>query len=287
MRSSLALAVAALVSLSSVSAKQPKQNDAAANNPDDPTGKTLYVTEPACGFYRCTVTWNIGEPVAVNWLGPPPGNVSVALASNIGGPTYTIAASVPAISQEGYCDAGFGLGVVAPGNECGRVEFVVPDGWKQMNNYTIVVSSLSDASLAGYTDMITIAAQNSSNSVSDIPSGTDVSLVTIPAPTSTDVGASTSWTGTIPAPTAVTGGATSSTDSAAAAASTASSKAGSGASASSTKASSSSKSSSSVSASEAAASAGSSQTSTSGAGALVTKTGMALFAVAAGAVCWL
>ncbi|GAA5909603.1 hypothetical protein JCM5296_002367 [Sporobolomyces johnsonii] len=285
MRSSLALAVAALASLSSVSAKLLKQNDDAANNPDVSTGKTLYVTEPACGFYRCIVTWNIGEPVAVNWLGPPPGNVSVALASNIGGPTYTIAASVPAISQEGYCDAGFGLGVVAPGNECGRVEFVVPDGWKQMNNYTIVVTSLSDSSLAGYTDMITIAAQNSSNSVSDIPSGTDVSLVTIPAPTSTDLGASTSWTGSIPAPTAVTGGAASSTASSAAAASTASNKASSGA--SSTKASSTSKSSSSAGASSAAASAGSSETSTSGAAALVAKTGMALFAVAAGAVCCL
>ncbi|GAA5874854.1 hypothetical protein JCM1840_003902 [Sporobolomyces johnsonii] len=289
MRSSLALAVAALASLSSVCAKQLKQNDdAAANNPDVSTGKTLYVTEPACGFYRCIVTWNIGEPVAVNWLGPPPGNVSVALASNIGGPTYTIAASVPAISQEGYCDAGFGLGVVAPGNECGRVEFVVPDGWKQMNNYTIVVTSLSDSSLAGYTDMITIAAQNSSNSVSDIPSGTDVSLVTIPAPTSTDLGASTSWTGSIPAPTAVTGGAASSTDSSAAPASTASTASNKASSdASSTKASSTSKSSSSAGASSAAASAGSSHTSTSGAAALVAKTGMALFAVAAGAVCCL
>ncbi|BGP03389.1 hypothetical protein NBRC10513v2_007122 [Rhodotorula toruloides] len=175
------------------------------------------ITEPACGFYRCTVTWPIGSKVDVNWLGPPPGNVSVSLASNIGGPTYVIAPNVPATSQEGYCDAGYGLGVVAPGHECGRVEFVVPDGWKQMTNYTIVVQSLSDSSLAGYTDMINITAPNASSPsavpAAQIPSGTVASLVTIPAPTSTNVGASVAYTGKIPAPTAVTGAPSSSASS--------------------------------------------------------------------------
>ncbi|BGP27575.1 secreted protein [Rhodotorula toruloides] len=208
---------------------------AATNNPNDPTVFMLEmslkepanefagsdealtvshpsrnsITEPACGFYRCTVTWPIGSKVDVNWLGPPPGNVSVSLASNIGGPTYVIAPNVPATSQEGYCDAGYGLGVVAPGHECGRVEFVVPDGWKQMTNYTIVVQSLSDSSLAGYTDMINITSPNASSPSAvpsaQIPSGTVASLVSIPAPTSTDLGASVAYTGKIPAPTAVTG----------------------------------------------------------------------------------
>ena len=45
-----------------------------------------------------------------------------------------ITPSIAAMSQEGYCDSGYGLGVVAPGHECGRVEFVVPQEWKQMNN---------------------------------------------------------------------------------------------------------------------------------------------------------
>mgnify|MGYP007085892271 FL=1 len=62
------------------------------------------------------------------------GNVTVMLESNIGGPTYVIAPSVPAISQEGYCDSGAGVGVVQPGHECGMVQFVVPDGWERMNN---------------------------------------------------------------------------------------------------------------------------------------------------------
>ncbi|KAK4330509.1 Proteophosphoglycan ppg4, partial [Rhodotorula toruloides] len=170
------------------------------------------LASPASSTRSCTVTWPIGSKVDVNWLGPPPGNVSVSLASNIGGPTYVIAPNVPATSQEGYCDAGYGLGVVAPGHECGRVEFVVPDGWKQMTNYTIVVQSLSDSSLAGYTDMINITAPNAS-SPSAIPSGTVASLVTIPAPTSTNVGASVAYTGKIPAPTAVTGAPSSSASS--------------------------------------------------------------------------
>ncbi|BGP35260.1 hypothetical protein JCM10296v2_007095 [Rhodotorula toruloides] len=208
-----------------VAQRAPGHKIAAADNPDDPTGEDRVaegveegITEPACGFYRCTVTWPIGSKVDVNWLGPPPGNVSVSLASNIGGPTYVIAPNVPATSQEGYCDAGYGLGVVAPGHECGRVEFVVPDGWKQMTNYTIVVQSLSDSSLAGYTDMINITAPNASSPsavpAAQIPSGTVALLVTIPAPTSTNIGASVAYTGNIPAPTAVTGAPSSSASSA-------------------------------------------------------------------------
>lgn len=74
---------------------------------------------------------------------------------------------------------------------------------------TIVVQSLSDPSMAGYTDMITIAPANSSSPshvpASEIPSGTVASILTIPVPTSTDFGASTWYTGSTPAPTAVTG----------------------------------------------------------------------------------
>ncbi|GAA5858701.1 hypothetical protein JCM8547_001430 [Rhodosporidiobolus lusitaniae] len=176
----------------------------AEDNPDDPEGKTLYITEPACGFYRCTVTWPVGSSQAVNWLGPPAGKVSVSLASNIGGPTYEIVDSIASVSQEGYCDSGYGLGVVAHGHECGRVEFVIPMGWEKMDNYTIVVQSLSDPDLIGYTDMITIAAANSSLTVDNPPSGTSVSLLTIAAPTATNKAASTQWTGKIPAATAVT-----------------------------------------------------------------------------------
>lgn len=53
--------------------------------------------------------------------------------------------SIAGTSQEGYCDSGYGLGVVAPGHECGRVEFVVPDGWEKMNNCQSSNLSLFDA----------------------------------------------------------------------------------------------------------------------------------------------
>ncbi|GAA6054784.1 hypothetical protein JCM3770_007432 [Rhodotorula araucariae] len=206
----LVVAPLTLASARATTTTNPKKL-AADDNPDDPTGKTLYITEPACGSYRCIVTWPVGSSVAVNWLGPPAGNVSVSLASNIGGPEYVITPSIPATSQEGYCDSGYGLGVVAHGHECGRVEFVVPEDWKQMNNYTIIVQSLEDSTLVGYTDMITVAPYNASSPSAvpsaNIPSGTSASLLTIADPTSTNKGASTKYTGNIPAPTAVTGGA--------------------------------------------------------------------------------
>ncbi|GAA5973517.1 hypothetical protein JCM11641_007094 [Rhodosporidiobolus odoratus] len=259
----------------------------AENNPDDPTGKLLYITEPACGFYRCTVTWPVGSQVAVNWLGPPAGNVAVSLQSNIGGPTYAIVDSMIAISQEGYCDAGYGMGVVAPGHECGRVEFVVPEDWKQMQNYTIVVQSLSDESLAGYTDMITIAAANSSLTVDNPPSGTDVTLLTIPAPTSTNLGASTRYSGKIPDPTAVTnGGAASSSATSSSSSSSSQSRRSTGASsdASTTGSSAAGSSGAQTSGTRASAAASASETGAAPAGALVAQTAAALGLVAAVAV---
>ncbi|KWU44301.1 hypothetical protein RHOSPDRAFT_34091 [Rhodotorula sp. JG-1b] len=166
--------------------KKPKAVLAASSNPDDPS---------------------VGSQVAVNWINPIRGNVTVMLESNIGGPTYVIAPSVPAISQEGYCDSGAGVGVVQPGHECGMVQFVVPEGWERMNNYTIVVMSLDNSNTIGYTDMITIANANSSSPSnvpsSEVPTGTAATLLTIPAPTSTNVGASTPFDGTLPSPTAV------------------------------------------------------------------------------------
>ncbi|GAA5987514.1 hypothetical protein JCM5350_003111 [Sporobolomyces pararoseus] len=265
---------------SSTSKKAHKVNAASENNPDDPTGKILYITEPACGFYRCTVTWNIGQEVAVNWLGPPGGNVAVSLMSNIGGPTYVITNSIAGTSQEGYCDAGYGVGVAAPGHECGRVQFVVPDGWQKMNNYTIVVQSLDNPDQIGYTDMITIAAPNSSDS--GIPSGTSVSLATIAAPTSTNYGASTKPSISIPSPTAVTGQPSSSLASSSSALASSRSSAGQSSSASSMGATS-----SSAGGSVSAASAGSqpspssSQTPSSAASSnLILQSGSALFAIA-------
>lgn len=177
---------------------------AQANNPDSSVGKTLYVTAPSCTFFQCTITWRHGDTVSVNWLGPPQGQVSVSLASNIGGPTYTITPAIAAISQSGYCDAGSGAGVVVPGVECGMIRFVVPAGWTPSTNNTIVVQSLSTLAYVGYTDAVIIAA---SNGAVPGPAGTAVTLLTIPGPTSTNLLGSTVFAGVIPAPTALAGGA--------------------------------------------------------------------------------
>ncbi|GAA6059937.1 hypothetical protein JCM10212_003077 [Sporobolomyces blumeae] len=278
--SSFLVALALYASSSVSTAKKTKQN-AAENNPDDPTGKILYITEPACGFYRCTVTWSIGEQVAVNWLGPPGGDVSVSLQSNIGGPTYPIVDSIAGTSQEGYCDAGYGVGTVAPGHECGRVEFVVPSGWEKMNNYTIVVQSLSNPDEIGYTDMITIAAGNSTENA---PSGTSVSLVTIPAPTTTNYGASTQYTGSIPSPTAGAANAVSSSSasSSASTAAVSSARRDSSSSVASNSQTSSTTSSTSTSVSAAVAGASGSATPASGATTLTVTGGLAIFAASLG-----
>ncbi|GAA5839119.1 hypothetical protein JCM5353_007717 [Sporobolomyces roseus] len=276
------LVLSTLASLSSLTTakKSPKVN-ASDNNPDDPTGKILYITEPACGFYQCTVTWNIGEEVAVNWLGPPGGNVAVSLMSNIGGPTYVITNSIAGTSQEGYCDAGYGLGVVAPGHECGRVQFVVPSGWEKMDNYTIVVQSLNNPDQIGYTDKITIASPNSSNS--NPPSGTSVTLATVAAPTSTNLDASQKPTISVPSPTAVTGQPSSSVASSPSSSVVANSFSASSRRSESSSLSTTSGGSSTISSnSPSAASAGSSpsQTPSSSASTLAVRTGSALLAVA-------
>ncbi|KAK4048558.1 hypothetical protein OIV83_004726 [Microbotryomycetes sp. JL201] len=132
----------------------------------------------------CSVTWRKGDAVAVNWLNPVKGQVSVQLISQIGGPTYTIVSSIPGTSQEGYCDSGYGPRVLAPGRECGRIRFNVPAGWQELVNYTVAVTSLDDSSIAGYTDNVNIVP--AANDASPGPSGTQISLVTIQAPTSTN-----------------------------------------------------------------------------------------------------
>ncbi|KAM0747615.1 hypothetical protein T439DRAFT_328836 [Meredithblackwellia eburnea MCA 4105] len=145
---------------------------AAEDNPDDPTGKTFYVSEPACGSFRCVVTWPKGLLVAVNWLNPTGKTVDVTLASNTGGSTYTIASGFSATTSD--CDAGSGPGVKVSGVTCGRLEFVVPNEWENALNYTIVVQSLQSSDV-GYTDAISIVAANSTTS-SHTTSG--ISLVT-------------------------------------------------------------------------------------------------------------
>lgn len=150
---------------------------------------------------------------------------------------YTVVDSVPSISQEGYCDTGAGMGLRIPGVECGRIEFTVPGGWEERTNCaylapldappprvtdsprssappphlaslnadTIAVQSLSDYSLIGYTDDITVAGPAKANA-DNVVSGTKISLLSIAGPTTTNWGAAQDFNGQTPSPTAVTGG---------------------------------------------------------------------------------
>lgn len=70
--------------------------------------------------------------MTINWLEPTTGNVSVALVSNVGGPTYTIVDSMPGTTHD--CDAGGGVGVVVSGATCGSVDFIVPNDWENSAN---------------------------------------------------------------------------------------------------------------------------------------------------------
>lgn len=108
------------------------------------------VNTPACGSYRvslmyeflsslhgtntfvhpqCEVEWQQGTKVYVNWINPPPGSVSISLASNTGGAVYPISSNTLATDPTNQCDSGKGHGVAVPGVPCGGVQFIVPGGW--------------------------------------------------------------------------------------------------------------------------------------------------------------
>ncbi len=74
-------------------------------------------------------------------------NNSADLAYNI--------ATVPAISQPGYCDAGAGVGTVVEGATCGGFSFIIPSTWKA-GNYSMRATSSSQPDLMSYTDVILI-----------------------------------------------------------------------------------------------------------------------------------
>ena len=43
------------------------------------TGSPLYLTSPACTFYKCSVDWPLGSQQTVQWLNPTSGNVTILL----------------------------------------------------------------------------------------------------------------------------------------------------------------------------------------------------------------
>lgn len=99
----------------------------------DPSSE-LVLDSPACGFYRCAVTWKHGDKVDINWQNAPAGMVNLVLMTNDNSEVAYQIANVSSPSQPGYCDAGNGVGTVVPGRECGRFEFIVPTEWTTGRN---------------------------------------------------------------------------------------------------------------------------------------------------------
>lgn len=124
----------------------------------DPNSQ-LVIVEPACDFYMCTIYWEPGSQVVVNWLNPPSGDVRIDLMKNNNSDVAYEVATAPAVSQT--CDAGAGYGQPGPnGATCGGFVFSVPSSWAAGNYSALRASSIQNADLQSYTDKIYIT-QNS------------------------------------------------------------------------------------------------------------------------------
>jgi len=131
------------------------------SNADDPDGVQLFMASPACDFFRCSDPWAYGSTQLIDWFLPTPGNVSVQIAgiektnSNL---TFSIVKSMPADTTPN-CDSGKGYGVEVPGKKCGGLFVTVPSLWPE-GNYTIVVTSLHNKTIQGFTDVVAISKKN-------------------------------------------------------------------------------------------------------------------------------
>ena len=81
-------------------------------------------------FDPCSHPLQAGSSLTANWLNPPSGDVALDLMSDAGSTLAHHIATVPGTSQNGYCDSGYGIGVVVDGKTCGRFSFIVPSGWE-------------------------------------------------------------------------------------------------------------------------------------------------------------
>jgi len=120
-------------------------------NPDS----TLVINNPACDFYQCTIYWEPGTQVAVNWANPPTGTVQVDLMTNNNSDVAYNIGTAPATSNT--CDAGAGYGNPGPnGATCGGFVFTVPSSWAAGNYSSVRAMNVQDTNLQSYTDKVYI-----------------------------------------------------------------------------------------------------------------------------------
>ncbi|SOV03122.1 uncharacterized protein UDID_00131 [Ustilago sp. UG-2017a] len=135
----------------------------------------LVIDEPSCDFYQCTIYWEPGTQVAVNWINPPQGTVKIDLMTNNNSDVAYTVGTAPAISNT--CDAGEGYGRPGPnGAQCGGFVFTVPSSWNAGNYSALRATNVENESLQSYTDKIYITKNSttSNNAQLSIVSGSTV-----------------------------------------------------------------------------------------------------------------
>lgn len=113
----------------------------------------FYVTEPACQNEGCTVTVQAGSSLHINWLNPVKGKINIRLVpeeSNKNAKTVKIATNIGAHINSKSCDR-------YDAKSCGAFSWAVPKTVKA-GQYSIDIHSLTDKSVHGYSDIITIAS---------------------------------------------------------------------------------------------------------------------------------
>ncbi|SPC65084.1 uncharacterized protein UHOD_00131 [Ustilago sp. UG-2017b] len=161
----------------------------------------LVIDEPSCDFYQCTIYWEPGTQVAVNWINPPQGTVKIDVMTNNNSDVAYTVGTAPAISNT--CDAGEGYGRPGPnGAQCGGFVFTVPSSWNAGNYSALRATNVENESLQSYTDKIYITKNSttSNNAQLSIVSGSTVggssstAAAAPPSSTSTAAAAATTTT---------------------------------------------------------------------------------------------
>ncbi|KAG0141784.1 hypothetical protein CROQUDRAFT_51219 [Cronartium quercuum f. sp. fusiforme G11] len=114
----------------------------------DDQGSTLYITEPACAYYKCEVEKRGGDQLKINWLNSPSGNVKITLEGQTGEPTYTVTEKVPG-TQSGCYKGDTGK------RPCGQYSFTIPKNFRG-GKYSVAITSLNQPDKIGYSDIVKI-----------------------------------------------------------------------------------------------------------------------------------
>lgn len=136
---------------------------------DNPNGKVLYVNYPSCGYYRCSVTWKRGQRVYINWLNAPKGGLKIEFGPQegvTGLPTYTVTKKTGGTHDADRCDK------AGTKESCGRYYWTLPDNIKP-GQYQIIVTSLANPNIVGYTDTVVVPKKAASKSKRHDPSRLD------------------------------------------------------------------------------------------------------------------